>query len=114
MPFDALLSKPCSIHLIYTPTYKGTLRAEQEGNYVSALFRASLALECSWVIKHSVCWTVVHIPCVLHHGREYSPRCDGVHAHLSLAILVGRRFGQADDSVFAGIISTVFGKSYAC
>lgn len=100
-------SYPRPINLVHTSTHKRALRTQQKDNDIRRLLRRALSPESRGVIKRCVLGPAHKIPILLHEGRVHGAGGDRVDANFAVAVFQGRGLGEADDAVFAGIISGV-------
>ena len=103
----------CAIDRVDAATHIPTFRTQEERDDISAFLRCSLPPKGGRIIEWCVRGTVRQLPALLHQRSKNGSRCYGIDPHLSMAILLGRRLGQAYDTMLASIICAVFRKAYA-
>lgn len=109
--FHQGLSEPGSVHLIHTPAHKCALRAKEEGYDIGTFLRCSLALKSARLVEHSVIWSTVDDPGLLHQWCIDSTWGDSVDAHFPVAILLCSGSCQPNYAVLAGIVGAMLGES---
>lgn len=104
---------PGSIYLVNASTHESAIGAEEKSNNVRSLFDSTLPLKGCRFIEGGIAGPSPIIPLLLHQRRVDGSRGHAVDTNLTLSVLLSSRLCKPYDTMFAGIVGAMPGKSYS-